>query len=329
MARLNRLTLLVLSQLPGLCLFGGSCARKPPDPPFVLKQVGPNVWAAIDNPKVQPSSGANAGFVIGDDGVAVIDTFASVDAARLLLADIEKTTKLPIKYVINTHYHLDHVAGNNVFVAKGAVALAHRNVRDWIHVENLRLVAEGLAAEHQVISLEQRTFIESFVAPTIVYEDGIDLYLGASRLQVRSRAGHTGSDSIVIVPDAKVAFAGDLFWCRITPNTVDASTESWTDTLTNLAASLSDDVFVPGHGDVGHAPDVLAFRDYLVALRQLVNGAQAEGKSGVAVEEAVLPKLTAQYGQWQFFREVAPSNISQTDAELRGTKRIPKPATPQ
>jgi hypothetical protein len=105
-------------------------------------------------------------------------------------------------------------------------------------------------------------------------------------------------------------------------------TKPWIETLTRLAASFSDNVFVPGHGDVGHAPDVLAFRDYLVALRQLIGSAHADGKSGRAVEDAVLPKLTAQYGQWDYFKDVAPSNISQTDAELRGTKRIPQSRTP-
>ena len=90
---------------------------------------GPNVWAAIANPNAKVQAGGNAGFVIGDDGVAVVDTFMGTEAARQLLAEIRQRTELPVKFVVNTHYHFDHVAGNAVFVEAGATVFAHRNVR--------------------------------------------------------------------------------------------------------------------------------------------------------------------------------------------------------
>ena len=107
-----------LLHLPCIFLLCVSCAtgaRGDAEPPFTLKQVGPNVWAAISNPKSKAPAGANTGFVIGDDGVAVIDTTASVDAdgnfetesTKQLLATIRTLTKLPVRFVINTHYHLD------------------------------------------------------------------------------------------------------------------------------------------------------------------------------------------------------------------------------
>src|SRR5580704_2559634 len=102
--------------LPWILLLCISCATRAQvaaEPPFTLKQVGPNVWAAISNPKSNAPAGANTGFVIGDGGVAVIDTSASVDAdghfgtepAQQLLATIRTLTKLPVKFLINTHYH--------------------------------------------------------------------------------------------------------------------------------------------------------------------------------------------------------------------------------
>src|ERR1700680_2259209 len=76
--------------------------------PFTLKPLGHNVWAALDDTK--GDAGANAGFVIGDDGVAVIDTVENPDAAKQMLAEIGKITGLPVKFVIDTHYNIDHVA---------------------------------------------------------------------------------------------------------------------------------------------------------------------------------------------------------------------------
>src|SRR5260221_1831922 len=79
--------------------------------PFQLKLIGPNIWAAIDDTK--GDAGANAGFVVGDDGVAVIDTFENEAAAKALMKQINALTHLPIKFVINTHYHLDHLTVKN------------------------------------------------------------------------------------------------------------------------------------------------------------------------------------------------------------------------
>ena len=77
--------------------------------PFVLKELGPGVYAAIDGPEHR--SGANAGFVIGDDGVLVVDSFFNPDAARALVGEIRRLTPKPIRYVVNTHYHADHTGG--------------------------------------------------------------------------------------------------------------------------------------------------------------------------------------------------------------------------
>jgi glyoxylase-like metal-dependent hydrolase (beta-lactamase superfamily II) len=306
------------------CAAGCGRARGLPEPPFTLTHVGSNAWAAIDNPKAKAPSGANAGFVIGEGGVVVIDTFANIEAAEQLLAEIRRRTALPVKFVVNTHYHLDHVAGNGVFVDAGAVLLAHRNVRDWIHTENLRLVTDGMAAAHETITPEQSTFIEALTAPSAVFDEAVDLYLGGREIQVRGFPGHTGGDSVVLIPDAKIAFAGDLFWLRSLPNTVDASTKRWIDTLNALANNEAEYRFVPGHGDVGNAQDVKAFRDYLATVRTLVADAQAQGREGGAVVDAVMPALTARYGQWASFKYFARPNILEMDAELRGRKRIPQ-----
>src|SRR5215469_18608027 len=129
-------------------------------PPFELKLIGPNIWAAIDDAK--GDAGANAGFVVGDDGVAVIDTFENEAAAKALLEQIRALTHLPIKFVVNTHYHLDHVAGNRVFAQHGAVIVAHHGVRAWIHTENLKFFGEK-------IKPEEKSTVEKLQPPDVTF----------------------------------------------------------------------------------------------------------------------------------------------------------------
>src|SRR5215203_5613421 len=297
-------------------LCGVACTGTSVEPPFTLKQVGPNIWAAIHNAKAAAPAWANAGFVIGDDGVAVIDTFASEAPATALLGEIRARTTLPVKYVINTHYHSDHVAGNGVFANAGAIVLAQRQVRGWIHAENLRLLGP-------TITPEQRATTEAFVAPTVVYDDGANLFLSSRRIQLRSLPGHTGGDSIVVIPDSRVVFAGDLLFHDMLPTLVDASMVPWIATLDALLAQHAGYTFVPGHGDVGHSQDVTAFRDYLQTLHTFVTNAKARGKSGEAVLESVMPALKEKYGHMEFFEGIARQNVLETDAELNGTKRLP------
>jgi cyclase len=284
--------------------------------PFTLKPLGHNVWAAIDDAK--GDAGANAGFVIGDNGVAVIDTFEHAEAAKLMLAEICKLTQLPVKYVVNTHYHIDHVAGNRVFQEAGAEVFAQRNVSTWIHTENLKFFGKN-------IKPEEKTMVEQLGAPDVLYDTGVTLFLGTRRIDVRAFPGHTGGDSAVFIPDAGVLFGGDLFWRNTLPNLVDATLSKWLTTLDTIAASHPTAVFVPGHGDVGNAADVKAFRGYLADLLEMVAAPVKEGKTGDDLVNAVVPALTEKYGKWDLFKYFAKPDIQNAAAELRGDKKIPQP----
>lgn len=286
--------------------------------PFTLKSLGHNVYAAIND--AEGHAGANAGFVIGDDGVLVIDTFENEAAATLLLAEIRKLTSLPVKYVVNTHYHLDHVAGNAVFQKAGAVVMAQRNVAGWIHTENLKFFGKN-------IKPEQKSMVEALAAPNILYDNGLAVLLGRREVLVQVFPGHTGGDSVVMIPDAKVVFCGDLFWHATLPNLIDASTDKWMKTLEDMrtASSSSAIVYVPGHGDPGDFHDVEAFRSYLADLRGWVQKQIDDGKSGDSLTEAVLPSSKEKYGRWNFFDYFSKSNIKDVEAELRKTKKVPQP----
>lgn len=292
--------------------------------PFELKLIGPNIWAAIDDAK--GDAGANAGFVVGDDGVLVIDTFENEAAAKALLAQIRSLTKQPIKFVVNTHYHLDHVAGNRVFAEQGAVIVGHHSVRAWIHTENLKFFGDK-------ITPQEKAMVANLLAPEVTYDTGVTLFLGSRRIDVTYMQGHTGGDSVVSIPDASVMFCGDLFWKKTLPNLIDATTSDWLATLSRFTEQPTEyltnsglppaQIFVPGHGDIGNLEDVQGFQGYLQWLRAAVQKALGTGKQGDALVAAVLPDLTAKYGSWSFFSDFSRSNILDVGAELNGTKRIP------
>jgi len=292
--------------------------------PFELKLIGPNIWAAIDDAK--GDAGANAGFVVGDDGVAVIDTFENEAAAKALLVQIRSLTHQPIKFVINTHYHLDHVAGNQVFAQQGAVIVGHHSVRAWIHSENLKFFGDK-------ITPEEKSMVANLLAPEVTYDSGVTLFLGTRRIEVNYMQGHTGGDSVVSIPDAGVVFCGDLFWKKTLPNLIDATISDWVATLAQFTDQPKEymtnsglqraQVFVPGHGEVGNVEDVADFQGYLVWLRGAVQRAADAGKQGDALLAAVMPGITAKYGSWAFFQDFSRSDILDMGAELKGTKRVP------
>jgi cyclase len=281
---------------------------------FQLQKIGDGIRAAIVND--EGLAGGNAGFVIGDDGVLVIDTFQDPRPAKALLAEIRKLTPLPIRFVVNTHYHLDHVNGNDVFAAAGATIVAHRNVRAWMRTENIKMLDPP-------VTPEKKARVASLTLPTVVHDSHIELYLGSRRIDVRYYPGHTGGDSVVSIPDAHVVFCGDMLWKDHVPNLIDASTGAWIESLDAMQKDYGSSTWVPGHGGIANAQDVLTFRKYLADLRAGVRREQAAGKSGEALVHALLPGLKTNYGKWGFFTDYAADDIKQIAQEMSGTKRLP------
>src|SRR5713226_1233151 len=101
---------------------------------FQLVKVADGVYAAIA--KSGGLASGNAGFVIGDEGVLIFDTFFTPAAIEELIGEIQALTKLPIKFAVNSHYHLDHTGGNQVLVSLGVPIIAHDNVMKWQTTKN-------------------------------------------------------------------------------------------------------------------------------------------------------------------------------------------------
>ncbi len=312
----NFIVLVSYAMFASLCL---SAACQSPTP-FSLRYLGTGAWAAIDSSTTKPDlAGSNAGFVIGQESVLVVDTFERSAAAQKMLEAIRGKTNLPVRYVVNTHYHLDHVAGNEVFASSGATVMAQDNVRPWMRTETLKFFGEK-------ITPKQREWVDNLYLPDVTYTQGATAYIGINRGEVlRVMPGHTGGDTIIYDAQANVVFCGDLFWNHALPNLIDASIKEWVETLNVLLHDYPSAKFIPGHGEeVGDASDVQAFRDYLVFLLQAVSRAQADGVSGADVLKVVLPQVSESYGKWAFFDDFAGPGIQQTEEELRHIKRLPQ-----
>ena len=285
-----------------------------PSPRFSVSEVAPGVFAAIADPADESVLG-NAGFVVGSEAVLVVDSFATPQAAERLLAEIRSRTPLPVRFAVLTHFHRDHIGGSAVLAKAGAAVLAQENVRAWARRE-----------WEKDLTPEQRARYANLRLPDLTYRDRISVWLGDRRVDVFHRPGHTGSDSIVSVPDARVAFGGDLVLHNAIPSLATARTDAWVETLDGLLKDYPDWTFVPGHGEPGKALDVRFFRDYLNGLRQAVVRAKSEGKSGADLVAVVKPQLS-RFSQWTWFDHV-DQNIADMEAELTGTKAYP-PAPPR
>jgi glyoxylase-like metal-dependent hydrolase (beta-lactamase superfamily II) len=286
--------------------------------PFVLKQVGPGVYAAIDGP--DHKAGSNAGFVIGDDGVLVVDAFFNQPAARALVGEIHRLTPKPIRFLVNTHYHVDHTGGDQALRDAGAVIIAHRNVRGWVRVNNVNLLGDR-------ITPAMRAQIEALPLPDLTTDKDLTVWLGSRKVVVRTVLGHTGGDLTVFVPDAKVLFTGDMLWRKIPPNLIDGSVRQWlaTDADFERMADAARVTFVPGHGDVATLGDVNDFRAYLIDLRRLVAEGRRAGLKGDALAQSIAPKLRALHPDWTISDRALSFEVRYMDEELAGTKKRPVP----
>jgi glyoxylase-like metal-dependent hydrolase (beta-lactamase superfamily II) len=221
------------------------------------------VWAAIAESQLAVG---NAGLVDLGGEALVFDTFWTPAAAQGLVAAAERLGLGPVHVVVNSHWHADHVRGNQVFA--GASIVSTGRTRDLIATrgqERLAALRQELETTGEappelvaaVAEIEQRV-------PDETFEDSLDV--GRCRL-VTFGGGHTESDALLLVPDAGVLFAADLILVRSHPWVGDGDVGSWREILPRIAG-LEFDVLVPGHGPVGGREDVAAVERYLSDLAE-------------------------------------------------------------
>jgi cyclase len=237
-----------------------------------------------DNLTMLAGPGGNVVVLHGSDGLVMVDTF--VAPAWPKLEESLKTVGdgAPVKTVINTHWHFDHVDNNAPLHAAGATVVAHENTKRRMsapqHIEILQLDFPASPAD----ALPQR-----------VFTDDTRLEANGEHLEVSHVApAHTDTDVIVRFARANVLHAGDVFFNGRYP-LIDGSTGGKVDGMIAASERLlrladADTKIIPGHGPLAGKPELTKYRDMLVAARDRVRKLRDAGKS---LEEAIAAKPLA------------------------------------
>ena len=215
---------------------------------------------------------SNAGFVVTDDGVVVIDALGSPTLASELLAEIRRITPQPVRYVIATHYHADHIYGLQTFKDAGATVLAHAEAREYLNSDTAQKRLEASRKElapwidDHTRLVDADRWLEG--AETRLRVGSFDFVIG------HVGPAHTPEDVVVYVPQLGVLFAGDLFFRGRIPFVGQADSRLWIASLNRLML-YQPKLVVPGHGPSSTDPiaDMTLTRDYLVHLRKTMGEA--------------------------------------------------------
>lgn len=261
-----------------------------------LQKVGSHVWAYAGVSPMDPANsyGANAGVVAGTNGALVIDTLISAKEGRQLLADIRAVTQTPIRWVVNTHYHLDHAWGNCVFAAEGATIIGAEPAPKLLSERG----PEALARAQQG-GLTKEDMAGTSIAPaTVSFMGSMFIDLGGTVVELRSLAhGHCPDNLVVWVSQDKVLFAGDLMFVGCHPFLGEGDIKGWLVDLDAVAAFGAEKI-IPGHGHLSIPKDVADMKEYLKAFEENASILAKDRKQEDAPQLAIaLKKLLPAQGR--------------------------------
>jgi len=292
---------------------------------FRIEPVAEGVCAAIVTDEALALG--NAGIVSLGSETLIFDTFLTPRAAQDLRAAAEHLTHQPIGWVVNSHWHGDHVLGNQVFappatiistpktrqlIAKGVTGQIEtaqqqlpgqiRTIREQAESESdpvkrqaMLQHAAGLEGQLEVLQTLELTL------PQLTFDSQLDLH-GSQRTAtlLTYGEGHTESDAFLWLPDEGIVFAGDLVVIEGHPWMGHGNPDHWTGILDRMA-SLGVRAVVPGHGPVGSVEAIQPVQRYLRDVEQLVRDAVQAGKSKAEVQALKIPAAYEKLAGTEYF----------------------------
>ena len=279
---------------------------------FRLQRLADGAYAAV------ASEGGyaicNAGIVDTGDRTIVFDTFISLNAAKDLLRVAKRLTPQNVIRVVNSHYHSDHVRGNQVFppdvdilsTATTLEGIAHEEPEEieWEREDipkaivdtksKLRLEKDPKRRRELVLSIVYYEAIMKSLPklktrlPNITFEGDLMMHGTRRQVELLSLSGHTASDLVLYLPDEKIVFMGDLLFVNMHPYLVGGSPERWRKSLRKIG-KLGVQTLVPGHGPVGKPSDLSLVDQYIQTLESIARNMVKMGKSPEAVSLQPVP----------------------------------------
>lgn len=285
---------------------------------FHLERLADGVYAAI----IVPGTGAwgNVGIVDLGGAALVFDTFLTPAPARELRAAAETLTGSPVRYVVNSHYHLDHTFGNAEF--SGALVVATETTRDLIADRNGKLLERVRANPHILDELEAEMRAEpdparradkaqelgewraldasiaemSLRLPDVTFAERVVFHGSRRRAELLTYGGgHTPSDAFLYLPAERIAFMGDLVPVATHPSFAGDANE-WLRILERVE-QLNIQTLVPGHGAVGTLADCTTARQYIADLQALAEDVAV--RAGGSEDDAAALPIPYEYATWE------------------------------
>jgi len=300
------------SVLALLVAFGISTLSQAQEQELPVSEVAPKIFVHVGEialmTRENDGATANVGFIVGDNAVAVIDSGGSVREGEKLLAAIRAHTDKPVRYVINTHGHPDHVFGNAAFVSSGTVFVGHRNLPQALAVRG-----PFYTDAFRRIMGEQLLDGVRMIPPTLLVDGTTKLDLGARTLTVTSwPTAHSDNDLTVLDEQTGTLFAGDLVFLAHIP-VLDGSLRGWLKVIGELGTLPAQRV-IPGHGPVSEWPGALADqRRYLETLATDVRGLIARGEP---ITVAAGTAAASERPRWQLFEDYNARNATSAYSEI-------------
>ncbi len=250
--------------------------------------IGPGLYAYIsDN-----DSSSNSTFLVGEKGILVVDTgFDATEGGKLLHA-IRAVSQLPVLYIINTHYHRDHQAGNST-VGPAATVISTGFTR-----QRTLAIAGQLPASDRAL----------FHPAEITLEDHLTIFLDPYTVEVYFPGkAHTSGDALVYFPQQQALATGDLFLNRCSPAMDQGSTENWIHAL-DAALQKPLQAVVPGHFELSGKAELQRFRDYLSDLHEQVQALVRQGAGVKQVRAGIHMEKYADFRQYPKFEATFADN---------------------
>jgi glyoxylase-like metal-dependent hydrolase (beta-lactamase superfamily II) len=291
---------------------------------YDVSEVKPNVYVWIPEDIIdidgdpQYSRAGNAGFIVTNEGVVIVNATNSPFHARELLYEIRQRTTDPVRYVIDTGGGGDEVLGNEVFADLQAPILSTPAIQAEIEVEGQSLVQRA----HGNSQFQRRLRGIHITPPNQTFQGEKQISLGGHTIPLISF--EPGLRALAVnLPANKVAFLGDLFQNQFIPQLESRDIHKWIEALKE-AEAWDIDVYVPGHGQPGGKKEVEEFRQFLQSLTNEVQTRMAEGKSLDQTKAELLPLRS--YGAHA--TELAPELVADLYQQLAAAAGTAAPAKP-